>query len=101
MIWSNDIDKTSEETADKEQTTTTSVRCALVGAVLAAEAVRAAEVDKEKAAATTAGRQQQRIRTNGMLEMRAVQQDHKQIAEKAEDNMDVAYDHTYDHTLRV
>ena len=36
-------------------------------------------------AVEAAGRQQQRIRTKGMLEMRAMQQDRKEAAEKAED----------------
>ena len=42
-IRSDPIDKTSEEAADKEQTAAGSVKCALVGAMLAAEAVKAAE----------------------------------------------------------
>ena len=96
-IWSNHINKTSEETADKEQTAAGSVQCALLGAVLAAEAAKAAEaaeVDKEKVAtiateeaAAAAGRQQhyKRLSTKGMLEMRAVQQDRKKTTEKAED----------------
>jgi hypothetical protein len=58
-----------------------------------AAAVKETTVAAEKAAATTAeeaaaaGRQQQdqRIRTKGMLEMRAVKQDRKKTAEKAED----------------
>ena len=50
--------------------------------MVAAEEAAAATAEEAVAAA---GRQQQRIRTKGLLEMRAMQQDRKKTAEKAED----------------
>ena len=65
-IGSDPIDKTSEETADKEQTAAGSMQCTLVEAMLAAEAAEAAKVEKERAATVAAeeaaARRQQRIR---------------------------------------
>ena len=99
MIGSDHIDKTSEA-ADKEKAADTAekVVCPLVAAMVTAgeknvkEIAAVTMVAAEKAAAATAeeaaaaaGRQQQRVRTTGMLEMRAMQQDRKKTAEKAED----------------
>ena len=102
-MGSNHIDKTSEETADKEQTSAGSVQCAVVGAVLAAEAAKATEVAKagrEKAAAIAAGeataaataedqrwQKGQRIRTKGLLEMKAAKKDNGKVVETAEEKV--------------
>jgi hypothetical protein len=97
-IGSDPIVKISKETADKEKAADAAGgtrQCPLVAAMVTAEVAKAAEVKgKEKVAAlaaeeaaAAAGRQQQyqRISTKWMLEMRAVQQDRKKTAEKAED----------------
>ena len=100
-VWSNHIDKTSEKTADKEQTAAGSVKCALVGAMLAAEAVKAAEaaeVGKEKAVAIAAEeatatataedqrcQKGQRIQTKGLLEMRLKKKSNERVVETAEE----------------
>ena len=95
LIGSDHIYKISEETVTEEQTADAAekVVCPLVAAMVTSEEKNAKEIAAEKAAAATteeaavAGRQQQdqRIRTKGMLEMRAVQQDRKETAEKAGD----------------
>ena len=54
-------------------------------AVATVAAETAAAATAEEAAAAGRQQQDQRIRTKGMLEMRAVKQDRKKTAEKAED----------------
>jgi hypothetical protein len=99
-IGSDPIDKTSEETIAEKAAADAAekVVCPLVAAMVttgekdAKEIATVTMVAAEEAAAATAeeavaaaGRQQQRIRTKGLLEMRAMQQDRKKTAEKAED----------------
>ena len=95
-IWSDHIDKTSKEAADKKQTTTGSMQCTLVAAMLAAEAAKAAKAEKEKVAAVAAEeaaaaaneaedqrcQKGQRIQTKSLL---AMKRDNRKVVETAEE----------------
>ena len=101
-VWSDHIDKTSKEAADKKQTATGSMQCTLVAAMLAAEAAKATEAakaEKEKVAAVAAEeaaaaaneaedqrwQKGQRIKTKGLLEMKAVKKDNRKVVETIEE----------------
>ena len=98
-IGSDPIDKTSEEAADKEKIADAAGgarQCPLVAAVVAAEAAKA---EKEKVAAVAAEeaaaaaneaedqrwQKGQRIKTKGLLEMKAAKKDNRKVVETVEE----------------
>ena len=102
-IWSDHIDKTSEEAADKEQIADEAAEMAvypLVAAMLAVGTAEAAKTEKEKAAAIAAEevaaaaankaedqrwQKGQRIKTKGLTEMKAAKKDNRKVVETVEE----------------